>query len=61
MKKSGAHISLKSKKKTSKQLVPDEYCDGNRVKPSQDREPRGETQREKVSSPSLEMYVMENS
>ncbi|XP_032884555.1 microtubule-associated serine/threonine-protein kinase 2 isoform X7 [Amblyraja radiata] len=48
MKKSGAHISLKSKKKTSKQLVPDEYCDENRVKPSQDREPRGETQRERA-------------
>ncbi|XP_051869129.1 LOW QUALITY PROTEIN: microtubule-associated serine/threonine-protein kinase 2 [Pristis pectinata] len=57
MKKSGAHISLKTKKKASKQLVRSEHSDGNKVQSNPDREQRSEVQREKAelsgSSPLL--------
>uniref|UniRef100_UPI00398EC802 microtubule-associated serine/threonine-protein kinase 2 isoform X3 n=1 Tax=Pristiophorus japonicus TaxID=55135 RepID=UPI00398EC802 len=48
MKKSGAHISFKSKKKASKQLVRDEQTERNKVKPGLDQGQRSESQKERA-------------
>ncbi|XP_067893182.1 microtubule-associated serine/threonine-protein kinase 2 isoform X2 [Heterodontus francisci] len=54
MKKSGTHISFRSKKKASKQLVRDEQTEGNKTKPGLDQGRSSESQKEKaeLSGPS---------
>ncbi|XP_072129803.1 microtubule-associated serine/threonine-protein kinase 2 isoform X5 [Mobula birostris] len=48
MKKSGTYISLKTKKKASKQFLRDEHRNANEVHPNPDQESRSEVQREKA-------------